>query len=45
MHRITLALREKVRGKEHPSTLISMHNLGYVLIAQSQYEEAENIQR
>jgi hypothetical protein len=31
MHRQTLALREKVLGKEHPSTLASMDNLALML--------------
>jgi len=31
MHRQTLQLKEKVLGKEHPSTLDSMNNLALVL--------------
>lgn len=31
MHRQTLALREKVLGKKHPDTLMSMNNLASVL--------------
>jgi Flp pilus assembly protein TadD len=35
LHRQTLQLKEKVLGKEHPSTLQSMSNLDLVLKSQS----------
>lgn len=41
MHRQTLLLRERVLGKEHPSTLTSMNNLAYVLDKQEKHGEAE----
>ncbi|KAJ9656262.1 hypothetical protein H2201_008594 [Coniosporium apollinis] len=41
MHRQTLAAREKVLGKEHPDTLMSMNNLAVVLGSQGKYGEAE----
>ncbi|KAK0623518.1 hypothetical protein B0T14DRAFT_425965 [Immersiella caudata] len=43
MHQQALQLREKVLGKEHPSTLTSMNNLGNVLDGQGKYEEAEQM--
>ncbi|KAL5886639.1 hypothetical protein ACKVWH_001964 [Pyricularia oryzae] len=45
MLRETLALREKVLGPEHPSTLTSMGNLAWVLNNQGKYEEAEQMLR
>ncbi|KAK4116060.1 hypothetical protein N656DRAFT_786545 [Canariomyces notabilis] len=49
MHRQALGLKEKVLGKEHPDTLISMNNLSLVLRSQGKsqgkYEEAERIHR
>jgi hypothetical protein len=41
MHRQTLALSEKVLGKEHLSTLASMNNLAGVLDSQGKYKEAD----
>jgi len=43
MYRETLALREKVLGKEHPSTLASMNKVGVALSRQGKYAEAENV--
>ncbi|KAK3383706.1 hypothetical protein B0T24DRAFT_645911 [Lasiosphaeria ovina] len=45
MYRQALELNEKVLGREHPSTLDSMNNLGLVLGSQGKYEEAEQIHR
>jgi tetratricopeptide (TPR) repeat protein len=45
VHRQTLKLREKVLGKEHPSTLSSMSNLALVLRDQGNYKEAEEMHR
>ena len=45
MHRRTLELKEKVLGREHPSTLDSMNNLAEVLRSQGEYEEAEMMHR
>jgi hypothetical protein len=45
MHRETLALREKVSGKEHPSTLVSMNEVGVALSYQGKYVEAEKMHR
>jgi tetratricopeptide (TPR) repeat protein len=45
MHRETLALRERVSGKEHPDTLLSMDNLALALIGQGKYTEAEAMYR
>ncbi|KAI1506280.1 hypothetical protein F5X99DRAFT_129304 [Biscogniauxia marginata] len=45
MHRQTLELRERVLGKEHPNTLISINNLAKVLRSQGKYEEAEQMHR
>ena len=36
---------ERVLGKEQPSTLMSMNNLGLVLSKQGKYEEAEQMHR
>ena len=36
---------EKILGKEHPFTLISINNLAEVLSSQGNYEEAERIHR
>jgi hypothetical protein len=43
MHRQTLELRKKVLGPEHPDTLTSMNNLGWVLSSQGKHVEAEQI--
>ncbi|KAK8028960.1 hypothetical protein PG991_006016 [Apiospora marii] len=45
MHRETLALRETVLGRGHPSTLASMNNLALVLDSQGKYAEAEEMHR
>ena len=45
IHRRALEAREKVLGREHPYTLISVNNLGLVLGRQGKYEEAEAIHR
>ncbi|CAG8196671.1 unnamed protein product, partial [Penicillium olsonii] len=45
MHRRALEAREKVLGREHPSTLTSVNNLGSVLDGQGKYEEAEAMHR
>ncbi|OQD78945.1 hypothetical protein PENANT_c070G01951 [Penicillium antarcticum] len=45
MHRRGLEAREKVLGREHPSTLTSVSNLGLVLDRQGKYEEAEAMHR
>ncbi|EXL45099.1 hypothetical protein FOCG_13862 [Fusarium oxysporum f. sp. radicis-lycopersici 26381] len=45
MHRETLELKEKVLGKEHPSTLDSMNNLALVLRKIGKYEKAEKMHR
>jgi hypothetical protein len=45
MHRLTLALKEKVLGPEHPSTLMSMSNLAGVLANQGKHEEANEMRR
>ena len=39
--RMSVKTREKVLGPEHPSTLVSVNNLGSVLERQGKYEEAE----
>jgi hypothetical protein len=36
-------LSQKVRGKEHPYTLISMNSLASVLKSLGKYEEAEQM--
>ncbi|KAJ6003890.1 hypothetical protein N7540_013172 [Penicillium herquei] len=45
MHRWALEVREKVLGRERPSTLTSVGHLGNVLSSQGQYEEAEVMHR
>ena len=45
MNRRALNSREKVLGKEHPSTLTSVDNLALVLQDQGKYEEAEQMNR
>ncbi|KAF1935581.1 hypothetical protein EJ02DRAFT_484297 [Clathrospora elynae] len=45
MNRQTLALKETVLGREHPSTLTSMSNLALVLGHQGKYEDAEAMNR
>ncbi|KAI6080516.1 hypothetical protein F4821DRAFT_55383 [Hypoxylon rubiginosum] len=45
MYRQTLEVRERVLGREHPSTLGSMNNLADVLGNQGKYEEAEQMHR
>lgn len=45
MHRLVLKGREKVLGKEHLDTLMSMHNLATVLECQGKYEKAEEMHR
>ncbi|KAH8598500.1 kinesin light chain 1 [Bisporella sp. PMI_857] len=40
-HRQVLSFREKRLGKKHPSTLVSMSNLAFVLERQGKYKEAE----
>ncbi|KAF2195986.1 hypothetical protein GQ43DRAFT_285913 [Delitschia confertaspora ATCC 74209] len=45
MHRETLALREKVSGKEHPGTLDSLQLLAYLLQKQKRYVEASILYR
>ncbi|KAK7920679.1 kinesin light chain [Apiospora marii] len=45
MHRRTLALKETVLGREHPSTLDSMNNLAESLRQQGKYTEAEEMHR
>jgi tetratricopeptide (TPR) repeat protein len=41
IYRQVLKLMEKVLGKEHPDTLMSMFNLAYVLSNQKRFSEAE----
>lgn len=43
VYRQTLALTERVLGKEHPSILISMNNLAGLLDSQGKYDEAEQL--
>jgi hypothetical protein len=45
MHRRALEAREKMLGREHPSTLNSVTHLGHVLSNQGKYEEAEAMHR
>ena len=45
MHRQTLALRESVLGKEHPSTLASMNNLGFTWKGQGRDVEAISLMK
>jgi len=40
MHRQALELKERVLGKEHPSTLTSVYCLAYLLHGQEQYGDA-----
>ena len=40
-----LDLRERVLGKEHPNTLLSMGNLALVLSNQGKYQQAEEMNR
>jgi tetratricopeptide (TPR) repeat protein len=40
MHRRALEAREKVLGREHPDTLVSVSQLGSVLERQGKYEES-----
>ncbi|KAK5268335.1 hypothetical protein LTR40_014288, partial [Exophiala xenobiotica] len=41
----TLQLREKILGKDHPDTLISMNNLARLLESQGKYNTAEPLYR
>jgi tetratricopeptide (TPR) repeat protein len=43
IYRETLALREKVYGKEHPDTFGSMNNLARLLESQGKYDEAQQL--
>jgi tetratricopeptide (TPR) repeat protein len=43
--RVSLEIREKVLGREHPDTLTSVSQLGTVLERQGKYDEAEAMQR
>jgi tetratricopeptide (TPR) repeat protein len=43
--RLSLKIREKVLGFEHPDTLTSVSNLGTVLERQGKYDEAEAMHR
>jgi hypothetical protein len=45
MHRQTLGLNETILGKDHPSTLASMNNLGSVPRDQGKCEQAEEMHR
>ncbi|EWG46519.1 hypothetical protein FVEG_06980 [Fusarium verticillioides 7600] len=45
LYRETLEMRQKVLGKEHPSTLISMTNLANMLRKIGKYKEAEEMHR
>jgi tetratricopeptide (TPR) repeat protein len=45
MNQNAIEAREKVLGREHPSTLTSMSNLALVLESQGKYEEAEVMNR
>ncbi|KAI1439328.1 hypothetical protein F5Y02DRAFT_143448, partial [Annulohypoxylon stygium] len=45
MYQQTLELRERVLGRENPSTLDSMNNLAEVFRSQGKYEEAEQMHR
>ncbi|KAG7429090.1 Kinesin light chain [Fusarium oxysporum f. sp. raphani] len=45
LYRETLEVKEKVLGKEHPSTLDSMNNLALVLDSIGEYEEASKMHR
>ena len=41
MHRQALALMERVLGKEHPDTLMSVYCLAYLLYQKKRYKDAE----
>ena len=43
MHRQTLALSEKVLGKEHPDTLTSVYSLAHLLAKQNLYDDAATL--
>jgi tetratricopeptide (TPR) repeat protein len=43
--RVSLEIREKVVGREHPNTLISVSQIGSVLERQGKYDEAETMHR
>lgn len=45
MYRQTLDLRQAILGKEHPSTLTSIHNLALLLDDQGKHEEAEAVRQ
>ena len=45
LNKRTLDKKEKLFGKKHPDTLISINNLALVLQSQGKYEEAERIHR
>lgn len=45
MERRALEMREKVLGKEHPATLVSLSNLALVLQNQGKYKQAEEMNR
>jgi tetratricopeptide (TPR) repeat protein len=45
MQRWAMHARERLLGREHPSTLTSVNNLGLVLYKQGKYEEAETTHR
>ena len=45
INRQALQLKEKVLGAKHPSTLVTMNNLAYVLGNQGLYAEAEQMHR
>ncbi|KAH8669305.1 hypothetical protein BGZ61DRAFT_483478 [Ilyonectria robusta] len=45
MNRRALETKERVLGREHPSTLTSINNLATVLQDQGKYEEAEQMNR
>ncbi|KAH7123380.1 putative kinesin [Dactylonectria estremocensis] len=45
MNKLALETRERVLGREHPDTLMSVHILALVLQDQGKYEEAEQMNR
>jgi Tfp pilus assembly protein PilF len=45
MNQQAQGLKETVLGKEHPSTLMSINNLGLVLSDQGKHEQAEEMHR
>jgi tetratricopeptide (TPR) repeat protein len=45
LHRETLTLRQRILGREHPDTLLSMNNLAVVLGRLKQFEEAGQLFR